>query len=55
MQTLKVFKRTQVARDDLLDACVLAWTAYRIATAQAQRVPDHPQEDSRGLRMEIWY
>lgn len=49
------FRRTQVAPDDLLDAYVLAWTAYRIAGAQASRVPASPPVDARGLRMEIWF
>jgi predicted RNase H-like nuclease len=54
-QGLKTFKRSQVAPDDLLDACVLVWTAYRILNAQADRVPTHTQIDRHGLRMEIWY
>ena len=41
------------ARDDLLDACVLAWTAARVAEGASLRVPDGPPLDSRGLRMEI--
>ena len=32
------FTRGQVAPDDLLDACVLAWTAHRIWRKEAQRV-----------------
>jgi predicted RNase H-like nuclease len=49
------YKRTQVARDDYLDATVLVWTAYRIARGQAYRLPEHPPSDRRALRMEIWY
>ena len=49
------FPRTQVASDDVLDAYVLARTAYRIASGQARCLPDAPPLDSRGLRMEIWY
>lgn len=41
------------ARDDLLDACVLAWTAARVAARESLRVPVVPLVDSRGLRMEI--
>ena len=52
---LKAFRRTQVAPDDLLDAYVLAWTAFRITKRQANRVPTNPPVDQRGLRMEIWY
>jgi predicted RNase H-like nuclease len=54
-QARRTFRRTQVAPDDLLDAYVLAWTASRIAGAQASRVPPYPPVDIRGLRMEIWF
>lgn len=50
---LKVERNTAKA-DDLLDACVLAWTAERILRGQAMRVPETPPCDARGLRMEIW-
>jgi predicted RNase H-like nuclease len=43
------------AWDDLHDACVLAWTASRLATGKAQRLPSEPEYDGRGLRMEIVY
>jgi predicted RNase H-like nuclease len=52
---LRMFPRTQVAADDILDACALTWTAYRIVTSQANRLPALPPVDARGLRMEIWY
>ena len=54
-QTLKTFKRSQVAPDDVIDACALVCTAYRIARHQASRVPIDTQNDSRGLQMAIWY
>ncbi len=41
------------ARDDLLDACALAWSARRVARGNARRVPDRPARDARGLRMEL--
>lgn len=42
------------AHDDLLDACVLAWTARRVALGRGLRVPEgEPPRDSAGLRMEI--
>jgi len=42
------------AIDDLLDACVLAWSAGRIAEGTAERVPEGSVHvDARGLRMEI--
>src|SRR5436309_5279497 len=51
---LKAFTRRQVAPDDVLDACALAYTALRIADGKAQRVPPYPAIDPRGIRMEIW-
>ncbi len=39
--------------DDLLDALAAAWTAVRIATGQAFRIPAEPVIDARGLRMEM--
>ncbi len=41
------------AIDDLLDACALSWSAWRIAEGTAARVPDTPGRDARGLRMEL--
>ncbi len=41
--------------NDLLDACAACWTAARILDGTAIRVPDSPEEDARGLRMEMWY
>lgn len=49
------FKRSQVAPDDVLDACVLTHTAWRLAHACGRRVPEQSLVDQRGLRMEIWY
>jgi predicted RNase H-like nuclease len=43
------------ALDDYYDACAAAWTAWRFATGQAQRLPPDPPTDSMGLRMEIVY
>jgi predicted RNase H-like nuclease len=42
-------------RDDVLDACAAAWTAWRFATGQAQRLPPDPPTDAKDLRMEIVY
>jgi len=41
--------------DDVLDATICCWTAYRIATGKAQRIPSDPPVDSRRLRMEMWW
>lgn len=43
------------AWDDLYDACVLAWTASRVADGTAVHLPSEPQRDARGLRMEMVY
>ena len=40
--------------DDLLDATVAAWTARRMWLGLATRIPDQPEVDVRGLRMEMW-
>ena len=37
----------------LLDATACLWTARRIASRAMNRVPEDPEWDSRGLRMEI--
>jgi predicted RNase H-like nuclease len=54
-RTLRDYKRIRIAPDDVLDACVLAWTARCILEARGKRLPDAPSIDTRGLRMEIWY
>lgn len=41
------------AWDDLLDACVLAWSADRIRRGVAVRLPARAARDARGLRMVI--
>ncbi len=40
---------------DVLDAAAACWTAGRIANGKACRIPENSGEDSRGLRMEMWY
>lgn len=47
------FKRTQVAIDDILDACATIFTAIKIANGTA-KCTSKPQYDSKGLRMGIW-
>jgi predicted RNase H-like nuclease len=41
------------AMDDLRDACVLAWVASRVVTGVCSVLPERPETDARGLRMEI--
>jgi predicted RNase H-like nuclease len=45
----------RVAADDLLDAMATLWTAERYLRGAACRLPDEPERDERGLRMEIWF
>jgi predicted RNase H-like nuclease len=46
--------------DDVLDAHAVCWTARRIASGAARRLPAGASDEAvptndRGLRMEIWY
>jgi predicted RNase H-like nuclease len=43
------------AQDDLLDAAALLWSAERQISGEALRLPELPEFDERGLRMEIRY
>ena len=52
----RVAARTLVrpaAADDVLDAVAAAWSAHRHATGTGGRLPEEPELDGRGLRMEI--
>jgi predicted RNase H-like nuclease len=42
------------AADDLLDACVVAWTARRYADGTAYSLPDPPEIFSDGIPAAIW-
>lgn len=44
-----------VGADDVLDAYAVCWSALRIATGSAARIPARPERDAHGLFMEIWY
>ncbi len=41
--------------DDYIDALAAACTAVSILRGTATRIPDEPDIDARGLRMEMWY
>lgn len=45
----------KVAPDDILDAVAAAWTAGRAVIGKANTLPENPEFDSRGLKMEILY
>jgi len=51
-RALKDYKRKEVARDDILDALSAAVTAA-VGVQRLVSVPEIPEFDSRGLRMEI--
>jgi predicted RNase H-like nuclease len=44
-----------LADDDINDAFAALWTAERIHNGTAVVIPDPPETDSLGLRMEMWY
>ena len=50
-----LFPRSQVARDDYLDAAACLMLARDRLAGRALRLPETPERDSRGLAMEIWY
>ncbi len=54
IQTLQKFLRKEVARDDIVDALVLAVTAKESGGA-LRPLPDPPERDKTGLNMAIWY
>jgi predicted RNase H-like nuclease len=47
--------RSKAAPDDILDALAAAWTARRVAEDTADWIPDDPEKDAKGLRMEMWF
>jgi predicted RNase H-like nuclease len=47
------YPRSEIAEDDVLDACAACWTAMRILENAAVRIPSDPLYDSKGLRMEM--
>ena len=48
-------KANHFANDDVNDAFACLWSAQRILDQSAERIPERPDLDPRGLRMEIWY
>jgi predicted RNase H-like nuclease len=47
------YPRSEVAENDILDACVSCWTAERIHQGIAKCLPENPSKDKRGIRMEM--
>lgn len=54
-ENLKLYRRSQVGRDDLVDAVALLDSARLQAEGLGRRLPEEPALDARGLRMEIWF
>lgn len=54
LDALASWRRKDVGRDDVLDACIACWSAGRVLHGSAMRIPEIPPLDGRGLRMEIW-
>ncbi len=52
---LDAYPRSQVARDDALDALAVLVSTCRIASGRARRVPEQPVCDAAGLDMAIWF
>ena len=53
-KALDAFTRKTVARDDIVDAMILAVTA-RESRGSLTPMPDPPERDETGLPMAIWY
>lgn len=51
---LSCYRRSQVARDDILDALVAALAGY-LSLGQLSTIPDDPPLDAHGLTMEMVY
>jgi predicted RNase H-like nuclease len=47
------YRRSQVKRDDIVDACAAAWTARRILENRAKHFPESEERDNLGLLMRI--
>jgi predicted RNase H-like nuclease len=52
---LTAYPRSEVGKIDILDAFAMLWSAKRIATSRAERLPSTPVFDARGFDMAIWY
>jgi predicted RNase H-like nuclease len=40
--------------DDYIDALAVGWTAVCVLRRNAVRIPEEPEVDAKGLRMEMW-
>jgi predicted RNase H-like nuclease len=54
-QAMTAFRQAEASRHDVLDAFAMLWSAKRIATSRAERLPSRPVYDARGFDMAVWY
>jgi len=54
-RALGSYPRKAVAKDDVLDAFAVLWSAARIAERAATRLPETPVYDEHGIDMAIWF
>lgn len=52
---LSPFRPANVSRRDVLDAFAMLWSAKRIATSRAERLPNRPVYNARGYEIAVWY
>ncbi|MDF2960072.1 MAG: hypothetical protein K0S39_1807 [Paenibacillus sp.] len=53
-QALHAYRRSEAARDDIVDALVLA-VSGAVCGGSLCSLPDPPEQDACGIRMSIWY
>jgi len=54
-EALTTCPRAAASKIDILDAFAMLWSAKRIATSRAERLPSVAVYDARGFDMAIWY
>ena len=52
---LERFRRSEVARDDILDALIMAVSAGLAVKYGVKSIPENPERDARGLEMGMFY
>jgi predicted RNase H-like nuclease len=52
---MTTFRPADVSREDVLDAFAMLWSAKRIATSRAERVPARPVYSASGSDVAVWY
>lgn len=52
---MTAFRPTDVTREDVLDAFAMLWSAKRIATSRAERLPGRRGYNASGSDVAVWY